>query len=142
MAPAVIEVDRDGLFQIVKPYLEDPERVIAVGGTVRAVNGCDVRHGLVSSIRTSGLLVNFQSVEYMRAFLGGRVGFSLMNCLLIISGALGLFRRDAVLEAGGFEESTVGEDMELVTRLHLLHRLSGTEAGGLLAERGDQQIGG
>jgi cellulose synthase/poly-beta-1,6-N-acetylglucosamine synthase-like glycosyltransferase len=115
-------IDRDGLLQIVKPYLDDPERVIAVGGTVRAVNDCDVRHGLVSSIRTSSLLVNFQSVEYMRAFLGGRVGFSLMNCLLIISGAFGLFRRDAVLEAGGFEESTVGEDMELVVRLHRLWR--------------------
>lgn len=115
-------IDRDGLLQIVKPYLENPEQVIAVGGTVRAVNDCDVKHGSVTSIRTSSLIANFQSVEYMRAFLGGRVGFSLMNCLLIISGAFGLFRRDAVLEAGGFEESTIGEDMELIVRMHRIWR--------------------
>src|SRR5262249_42373258 len=112
-------LDRDSLLTMVKPYLEDPDSVIAVGGTVRAVNDCDVIHGSVRKIRTSkSHLANFQSVEYLRAFLGGRVAFSMLNCLLIISGAFGLFRRDAVLEAGGFEHSTIGEDMELVVRLH------------------------
>ncbi len=124
-SPLVIVVDsdslieRDALFTMVKPYLEDPDRVIAVGGTVRAVNDCDVEYGLVKQIRTShSHIANFQSVEYLRAFFGGRVGFSLMNCLLIISGAFGLFKRDAVLEAGGFEHDTIGEDMELVVRMH------------------------
>lgn len=114
-------IERDGVLNMVKAYLEDPERTIAVGGTVRAVNDCDVEHGLVRTIRTSSShLANFQSVEYLRAFLGGRVGFSLINSLLIISGAFGLFRRDAVLEAGGFDHDTIGEDMELVVRLHHL----------------------
>jgi len=116
-------IDRDGLFTMVRPYLEDPDRVIAVGGTVRVVNGCDVAHGQVRTIRSSSShLANFQSIEYLRAFLGGRVGFSLMNALMIISGAFGLFRRDALIEAGGFDESTVGEDMEVVVRLHRLWR--------------------
>jgi cellulose synthase/poly-beta-1,6-N-acetylglucosamine synthase-like glycosyltransferase len=116
-------IDRDGLLNIVKPYLEDPEHVIAVGGTVRAVNDCDVLHGQVKNIRTSSShLANFQSIEYLRAFLGGRVGFSMVNALLIISGAFGLFRRDAVMEAGGFDESTVGEDMELIVRMHRIWR--------------------
>ncbi|MBI3684669.1 MAG: glycosyltransferase family 2 protein [Acidobacteria bacterium] len=116
-------IERDGLLQMVKPYLEDPERVIAIGGTVRAVNDCEVLHGRVRNIRPSfSWLANFQAVEYLRAFFGGRVGFSLINSLLIISGAFGLFRRDAVLEAGGFEESTIGEDMELVVRMHHLWR--------------------
>jgi len=116
-------IDRDGLLNMVRPYLEDPDRVIAVGGTVRAVNDCDVMHGQVRTIRTSSShLANFQSIEYLRAFLGGRVGFSMINALLIISGAFGLFRRDAVVEAGGFDESTVGEDMELVVRMHRLWR--------------------
>lgn len=116
-------IDRDGLLNIVKPYVEDPEHVIAVGGTVRAVNDCDVLHGQVKNIRTSSShLANFQSIEYLRAFLGGRVGFSMVNALLIISGAFGLFRRDAVLEAGGFDESTVGEDMELIVRMHRMWR--------------------
>jgi cellulose synthase/poly-beta-1,6-N-acetylglucosamine synthase-like glycosyltransferase len=116
-------IDRDGLLNIVRPYLDDPDRVIAVGGTVRAVNDCDVLHGQVKQIRTSSShLANFQSIEYLRAFLGGRVGFSMINALLIISGAFGLFRRDAVLEAGGFDESTVGEDMELIVRMHRIWR--------------------
>jgi biofilm PGA synthesis N-glycosyltransferase PgaC len=91
-------IERDGLFEMVKPFLEDPERTVAVGGTVRAVNDCDVRSGMVRRIRTSkSLLANFQSVEYLRAFFGGRVGFSMFNCMLIISGAFGLFRRDRAI---------------------------------------------
>jgi cellulose synthase/poly-beta-1,6-N-acetylglucosamine synthase-like glycosyltransferase len=116
-------IDRDALFNIVKPFLEDPERTIAVGGTVRSVNDCEVEHGIVRKISTSSSwLANFQAVEYLRAFLGGRVGFSLMNSLMIISGAAGMFRRDAVLEVGGFDDLTIGEDMELVVRMHRLWR--------------------
>lgn len=116
-------IEKDALFQMIKPCLEDPEKVVAVGGTVRAVNDCDVMHGRVKRIRTAGSwIANFQAVEYLRAFFGGRVGFSLMNSLLIISGAFGLFRRDALLAVGGFEESTIGEDMEVVVRLHYYFR--------------------
>lgn len=112
-------IDRDGLFEMVKPFLEDPDRTIAVGGTVRPVNDCVVDAGVVREIRVSkSMLANFQAVEYLRAFFGGRVGFSLFNCMLIISGAFGLFRRDAVIEVGGFLHSTIGEDMELVVRMH------------------------
>ena len=112
-------IERDGLFEMVKPFLEDPERTVAVGGTVRAVNDCEVRNGMVHQIRTSkSMLANFQSVEYLRAFFGGRIGFSLFNCMLIISGAFGLFRRDRAIEVGGFDHSSIGEDMELVVRMH------------------------
>jgi len=83
------------------------------------VNGCDVRSGRVTRVSTgSSLLALFQSIEYIRAFLGGRVALSFLNSLLIISGAFGIFRRDAVLQSGGFAVRTVGEDMELVVRLH------------------------
>jgi len=60
----------------------------------------------------------FQAVEYLRAFLAARTGWSLVNGLLIISGALGLFRRSAVVEVGGFEVDSIGEDFELCMRLH------------------------
>ncbi|HEY1338880.1 MAG TPA: glycosyltransferase family 2 protein, partial [Bryobacteraceae bacterium] len=112
-------LESDSLLQCVKPFLEDSERTIACGGMIRVVNGCDVRNGRVTNISTSmSLIALFQSVEYIRAFLGGRVALSFMNSLLIISGAFGIFRRDAVLASGGFAVKTVGEDMELVVRLH------------------------
>jgi cellulose synthase/poly-beta-1,6-N-acetylglucosamine synthase-like glycosyltransferase len=122
--PLVTAVDSDSLLEtealyyVVVPFLRDP-RTIAVGGIVRVVNGCDVEHGRVRTVRTPhSMLARFQIVEYLRAFLGGRIAFSFMNSLLLVSGAFGLFRRDAILKVGGFRTSTVGEDMELVVRLH------------------------
>lgn len=70
-------------------------------------------------------LARVQIVEYLRAFLFGRMGWSPLNAMLIVSGAFGLFRRTAVVEAGGYRADTVGEDMELVVRLHRQHRLAG-----------------
>jgi cellulose synthase/poly-beta-1,6-N-acetylglucosamine synthase-like glycosyltransferase len=122
--PLVAAVDSDSLLEpesllhVVKPFLED-DRTLATGGIIRVVNGCTVKHGRVENIRTPrSVLALFQAVEYLRAFLGGRVAFSYLNSLLLISGAFGLFRKDAVIEVGGFATSTVGEDMELVVRLH------------------------
>lgn len=111
-------IERDALFRIARPFLDD-DRTVAAGGIIRVVNGCKVEHGAVTEVRSPrSWLARIQAVEYLRAFLGGRVAFSLMNTLLIISGAFGIFRRDVVVEAGGFETGTVGEDMELVVRLH------------------------
>ncbi len=101
-----------------KPFLED-ETVIAAGGIVRIANGCKVVNGRVIDVALSKkLLPVFQVVEYFRAFLSGRMAWHGMNGLLIISGAFGMFKRAAVIEAGGYDRNTVGEDMELVTRLH------------------------
>jgi cellulose synthase/poly-beta-1,6-N-acetylglucosamine synthase-like glycosyltransferase len=121
-------IEPDALLQAVKPFLEDPDRTLACGGMIRVVNGCDVRSGRVTRVSTgSSLLALFQSIEYIRAFLGGRVALSFLNSLLIISGAFGIFRRDAVLQSGGFAVRTVGEDMELVVRLHRQWRERGKE---------------
>ena len=111
-------MEDDALLYIVKPFLED-ETTIATGGIIRVANGCRVEGGRVVDVRAPRRwLPLFQVVEYLRAFLGGRIAFSFLNALLIISGAFGVFRRDAVLEAGGYLATTVGEDMELVIRLH------------------------
>jgi cellulose synthase/poly-beta-1,6-N-acetylglucosamine synthase-like glycosyltransferase len=116
-------LEPDALLQVARPFLMDPETV-AVGGIIRVANGCTVTDGKVTSIGLpASWIARFQVVEYLRAFLGGRVAFSFMNSLLLISGAFGLFRRWAAIEAGGFEVSTVGEDMELVVRLHHRHRM-------------------
>ena len=127
-APLVCAVDSDSLLEsdsllyVVEPFLEDPS-TLASGGIIRVVNGCTVAGGQVVEVRAPRRFIPlFQAVEYLRAFLGGRVAFTFLNSLLIISGAFGVFRRDAVLEAGGYRESTVGEDMELIVRLHRLWR--------------------
>ena len=118
-------LQRDSLARLVRPFLEDPT-TIACGGTVRVVNGCGVSGGFVENIELPrGWLARVQVLEYLRAFLSGRLGWAPMNALPIISGAFGLFRRTAVIEAGGYRTDTVGEDMELVLRLHRLYRLSG-----------------
>ncbi|MGC8653895.1 MAG: glycosyltransferase family 2 protein [Candidatus Kryptoniota bacterium] len=112
-------LEQDSLLKVVKPYLEDTERTVAVGGIVRIVNGCKVNNGYVEDVRLSNhFLPVFQVVEYLRAFLTGRIGWSAVGGLLVISGAFGLFRRSTIIECGGYNPHTVGEDMELVVRIH------------------------
>ncbi len=118
-------LEDDALARAVLPFLEDPD-TIAAGGIVRVGNGCRVEAGRVTAVRLPGSwLARFQVVEYLRAFLAGRVAQSAYNGLLIISGAFGVFRRDALVHVGGFRRDTVGEDMEIVTRLHRVYRDEG-----------------
>jgi len=118
-------LQRDSLTRVAAAFLDDPATV-AAGGTIRVANGCEVKSGFL--VRT-GLprtwLARLQLVEYLRAFLFGRLGWSPLNALLVISGAFALFRKEAVVEAGGYRTDTVGEDMELVVRLQRTRRLAG-----------------
>jgi len=112
-------VERRALLRMVEPFLYGDGEVAAVGGTVRVVNGCRVRDGLVVGVELPGSwLARFQIVEYLRAFGSGRMGFNRLGGNLIISGAFGMFRRDAVVGIGGYRTDTVGEDIDLVVRLH------------------------
>ncbi|MFH0989337.1 MAG: glycosyltransferase [bacterium] len=111
-------LEDDALQKVMKPFLED-ESVVAVGGIVRIANGCEVVNGRIVNVGLSDkLLPIFQVVEYFRAFLSGRMSWHAYNGLLIISGAFGLFKKSVVLEVGGYRHDTVGEDMELVARIH------------------------
>ena len=111
-------LENDALLKVAKPCLED-ERVVAVGGIVRIANGCTVDRGRIAEVRLPRTFIPlFQIVEYLRAFLSGRMGWSRLNGLLIISGAFGLFRKDVVIGCGGYRHDTVGEDMELIARIH------------------------
>jgi cellulose synthase/poly-beta-1,6-N-acetylglucosamine synthase-like glycosyltransferase len=95
-------LEEDALIRVAKPMLEDPDRVAATGGIVRIANGCVVEHGRVTTVGLPhGKLATMQVVEYFRAFLVGRVGWSRIRSLLIISGAFGLFRRSLVEAVGG-----------------------------------------
>jgi cellulose synthase/poly-beta-1,6-N-acetylglucosamine synthase-like glycosyltransferase len=112
-------LEQDALAKTALPFIEDPRRTIATGGLVRVANGCRVERGRVLQARLPrSWLPMFQVVEYARAFFGARTGWSALNGLLIISGAFGLFKREAVIAAGGYRTDTVGEDAELVARLH------------------------
>jgi len=112
-------LEQDALLRVARPFLEDPERVVAVGGIVRVANGCETSAGRVLRVDLpASWIARFQVVEYLHAFLGSRVAFSSFNSLLVISGAFGLFLKSAVLAVGGYRTATVGEDMELVVRLH------------------------
>jgi cellulose synthase/poly-beta-1,6-N-acetylglucosamine synthase-like glycosyltransferase len=118
-------LDAGALSRLVWEFQAAPDTV-AVGGIVRIVNGSRFENGHLVEVRTPrSLLANLQIVEYLRAFLGGRVGWSKSGMLMIISGAFGLFRRDVCVEVGGYDPTTVGEDAELVLRLHRHQRERG-----------------
>lgn len=128
-APIVCSMDADSLLEpdallrAIRPFIDDPVRTVAVGGTVRIANGCRIDHGRVLEVRApTNALALLQTVEYLRAFLMARLAWSKVNTLTIISGAFGLFRRANVIEVGGYTHGTVGEDMELVVKLHRLMR--------------------
>ena len=112
-------LEEDSLLRVAKPIVDDPRLVVATGGIVRIANGCAIDHGRVLDVRLPrNRLATLQVVEYFRAFLIGRIGWSRLGSLLIISGAFGLFRRELVEAVGGYSTDTVGEDVELVVRLH------------------------
>jgi cellulose synthase/poly-beta-1,6-N-acetylglucosamine synthase-like glycosyltransferase len=118
-------IERNAFLKVLKPIIESDDEVIASGGSVRIANGCKIQSGELVSIGLSNKpIVIMQVIEYLRAFLTGRVGLSQNNLLLIVSGAFGVFSKKWVIEAGGYAH-TVGEDMELVVRLHRLVKEKG-----------------
>jgi len=112
-------LERDALLRIMIPVLHNPERVVCVGGIVRVLNGSEIEHGTVRKIRLPRRGIEaVQVVEYLRAFLIGREAWARGNMLTIISGAFGVFQTDMVREVGGYRTSAIGEDLDLVMRLH------------------------
>lgn len=112
-------LEQDAMLKLTKPFLENAEkRVIATGGVVRIANSCEVEDGKIVKVALpKQFLPRMQTLEYIRAFLLGRMAWSRMDGLLLISGAFGAFDRDIVLRVGGYDHKTVGEDMELVVRM-------------------------
>ena len=124
--PVIVTIDADSileknsLIKIIYSFVSDPT-CIAVGGIVRIGSGCEIEDGQMKEVGLSkNPIVALQTTEYLRAFLTGRIGFDVMGMLLIISGAFGAFNKAAVIEAGGYTRNCVGEDMELVVKLHQL----------------------
>lgn len=111
-------LESDSLVKLVMPFIED-KLTVGVGGIVRIINGSKIKDGEIEDVGLpKNSLAMFQIVEYLRAFLTGRMGWDALGCVLIISGAFGAFRKDVVVQVGGYSRSTIGEDMELVVKMH------------------------
>lgn len=115
-ADSILQIE--GLWHLVQPFVDD-RSTVAAGGIIRIANGCFIRGGrLVSAVLPKNILALFQTIEYFRGFFLGRLGWSAINSMLIISGAFGLFHKQTVINLDGYNTKTVGEDMELVVHLH------------------------
>ena len=111
-------LENDSLLRIARPFMDRPN-LVASGGVIRPLNGCRVTPmGIRGIFLPDSWLARFQIVEYLRAFLFGRVGLASLDTMFIVSGAFGVFRKDLVVKVGGFETATIGEDFELIVRLH------------------------
>jgi cellulose synthase/poly-beta-1,6-N-acetylglucosamine synthase-like glycosyltransferase len=121
-------LERDALLRIMVPILDDPKRVVAVGGIIRVLNGSEIARGQLRRVRLPRKSIEvIQVVEYLRAFLIGREAWGQGNMLMIISGAFGVFRTDLVRAVGGYRPRAIGEDFDLVARLHRHLRQQGMD---------------
>jgi cellulose synthase/poly-beta-1,6-N-acetylglucosamine synthase-like glycosyltransferase len=112
-------LERDALLRIMEPVLSDPTRVVAAGGIVRVLNGSQIEGERIARVRLARKSIEvIQVIEYLRAFLIGREAWARGNMLTIVSGAFGVFRTDLVRAVGGYRTSAIGEDFDLVVRLH------------------------
>jgi len=118
-----IDVDclllEDALQKMIKPFLEATDvKVIAAGGVIRIANSCEIKDGKLIEVNfPKKMLERAQILEYSRSFLLGRMAWSRLNGLLVISGAFGLFDKKIAIEIGGYDTETVGEDMEIIVRM-------------------------
>jgi hypothetical protein len=112
-------IQDDAIIKIIKPFLDkSTKKVIAAGGVVRIANSCEVNKGRVVKVHfPKNFWARFQVLEYIRAFLMGRIAWSRLEGLLLVSGAFGMFNREIVVAVGGYSTKTVGEDMELIVRM-------------------------
>lgn len=111
-------LESNSLVRVIMPFIEYKETV-AVGGIVRIANGSVVENGIIKKVGLpKNKIAMFQIIEYLRAFLTGRMGWDYVGSLLIISGAFGAFKKSEVIKVGGYSKETIGEDMELVVKLH------------------------
>ncbi|PZD76757.1 glycosyltransferase [Mesonia sp. K7] len=116
-------LEQDALLKLIKPFLNNKKKVIASGGIIRIANSCVIEDGKIIEVKVPDtFLAKVQILEYFRAFLMGRMAWSKVDGLLLISGAFGMFDKKVAIEAGGYNTKTVGEDMELLVRMRKMMR--------------------
>ncbi|WP_127845796.1 glycosyltransferase family 2 protein [Psychroflexus aestuariivivens] len=112
---------KDTITKLVHPFMNEKKRVIATGAGIRISNSCEVKEGSLKKVKfPKEMFPRFQELEYVRAFLFGRMAWSRINGLLLVSGGLGMFEKKTFFEVGGYWHASLGEDMELITRMRKL----------------------
>ncbi len=123
LTDADVLIDGDALVNSMRHVAEDRTRTVGVGGNVRPLNGCTVKHGhIVEAKLPKGWLERLQLLEYVRSFVGARPGWSSINSLIFLSGAFGVYLRQAVIDVGGLTSGHFGEDLDLSMRIHRHYR--------------------
>lgn len=111
-------LDRNTMLRMIKPVLNSKVRVVAVGATLRMSNSCDIKDGVIERVRPPERLIpRFQELEYLRAYLFGKMGWSLVNCVPNVSGGLGLFDKEVAVNAGGYDGQSHAEDMDIMVKM-------------------------
>mgnify|MGYP006159839215 CR=1 FL=1 len=111
-------LERNALINMIQPVLKSKTQVIAVGATMRMVNGCDVEDGVMKKTKLPKAIIPiYQEIEYLRSYLVGKTGFSSINAVHNVSGGLGLFDKEVVIAAGGYDPLSHAEDMDMTTRM-------------------------
>lgn len=111
-------LDRDTLLKLIRPFMDEEKRVIATGAPLRMANSCETDAGMLTGIHPpEELLPRFQEMEYVRSFVLGKMGWSVINSVPNVSGGLGLFDKEIVIQTGGYDPASMGEDMDMVIRM-------------------------
>lgn len=111
-------LDNDTLIKLMQPVLEETQEVIAVGASLRIANSCEVDSGMITRVRPpKAWIPAFQEIEYIRSFSMGKLGWSYMNAVPNVSGGLGLFNKEVVIQAGGYDPRSYAEDMDVIARI-------------------------
>lgn len=119
-------VEPMALYRMIWLVVNSHEPMIGVSATMLMSNACVVENGRVVEANVpSRIFPMFQQLEYMRSFLIGKLGWSVMNALPNISGGFGLFDTDVVVKSGGYDQTSMAEDMDMLLRMVTYMRNNG-----------------
>ncbi len=98
------------------------QSLIAVGGVIQVLHSQSVKNNIPQHEKPHGWLASFQRIEYLRAFVCERLGWSLLRSTVLISGAFCMIKKEAVQKVGGFSRKSITEDLDLILRLRSFYK--------------------
>lgn len=96
----------DAVSRLMQHFLLDKEhRIGAVAGNVKVGN-------------QRNMLTRWQAIEYTTSQNFDRMAYSYINAITVVPGAIGAFRKEAIVKAGGLTTDTLAEDCDLTMRIN------------------------